>query len=187
MTLSIQLQTLLSMVATGMGMAWVFDLYTWCREKLHLRKILTFLFDIGYWIAFALTVLAVLYNVNEGKLRITLFFAILIGGFFYFQFLSRPFLKIWDGFVDLIIRIVKFIFRLVKILIYTPIFWLVSTLIGVMLWLATGLWKVVVTISRWMSRPFIAFFNRIHHLAIALVQKIGKMIVQLFKKKPRDE
>lgn len=187
MTLSIQLHTLLSMVATGIGMAWVFDLYAWSRDKLRLRKILTFIFDIGYWIAFALTVLAVLYNVNEGRLRITLFFAILIGGLFYFQFLSRPFLQVWDRLIALLVRVLKFILRLIKIIIYNPIFWLVTTLFGVVLWLATGLWKVVATLSRWLSRPFIAFFRRIQQLSLALVHKIGKMIVQLFKRKPRDE
>lgn len=187
MTLAVQLQTLLAMAATGVGMAWIFDLYTWTRQKIRIRKILTFIFDVGYWIAFALTVLLVLYNVNEGRLRVTLFFAILMGGILYFQILSKPFLKVWDGLVSIIVRTCKLIFRMLHLLIYTPIRWLILTVLGVLLWLSAGLWKVSSTLARWLSRPFILIYRKIHHLAIALVLKIGKMIVQLFKRKPRDE
>lgn len=187
MTLTVQLYTILAMLGTGAGMAWVYDLYTWARYKLRIRKFLTFILDVGYWIAFATMVLMVLYNVNEGRLRFTLFFAILFGGVLYFQFFSQPFLSIWDRLVLLIVQIVKFILHTLQIVLYQPVLWILMTLIGVIVRLSKGLWKVITVLTRWISRPFIVFFRRIYQLALALIRNIGKMIIQFFQKKPPDE
>lgn len=187
MTLSTQLSTLLAMTATGLSMAWIFDLYTWGRAQIRVHKIISFVFDLVYWVLFAFTVLAVLYYVNQGKIRISILFAILLGGILYFQLLSRPFLRIWNSIIAVIVRIVRFIYQLLLMLIYRPIVWVLTTLLGIAIGIGAGLWKLLRSILYWGSRPFIAISHNISRWVLAQFQKVGKMIVQLLKKKPHDE
>lgn len=187
MTLAIQFSTLMAMFGTGMAMAWVFDLYTWFRHRLHIRKGMTFVFDLLYWIVFAITVLLVLYSVNQGRIRIPIFLMMLIGGLIYFQFLSKPFLHLWEYVVTLITRFVHFVWRFLQIFLIRPVSWLVSTLLSLIVWTSTGLWKVIRVIFIWLSRPFIAIYRKVQQFVLALTRKIGKMIIQLLGRKPKDE
>ncbi len=187
MTLTTQFSTLLAMALTGLSMAWIYDLYTWARAQIRLHKIFTFVFDIAYWVLFAITVLAVLYNVNQGKIRISILFSILIGGILYFQWISGPFMRVWNTIVALLVRIAKLIFRMITILLYRPVVWILTLVFGILMSIGTGLWKLLRWLFYWGSRPFIVISQKTSRLVLAEFRKVGKMIVHLVKKKPRDE
>lgn len=187
MRLSVQFLTILSMIGTGLGMAWLYDLYAWARKKLHLRFLLTFFFDVIYWLFFSFVVLFVLMKVNEGRLRVTLFFALFIGGILYFKIFSHPFMAVWDEIVRVVVALFRFIVRIIQMLLISPIKWILAGILTLVIGFCTGLWKGIWMLLRWFYRPFSFFFRLLKKFALALVRKVGKMIARLIKRKPRDE
>lgn len=187
MMLTIQFSTLLAMFGTGIAMAWVFDVYTWFRDRLHFKRWMTFILDVLYWIVFAITVLLILYSVNQGRIRLPIFFMLLLGGLLYFQLLSMPFLRLWELIVTIVMRLAHFLWRILQILLIRPITWIFSTLFSLIFWIGTGLWKVVTILFAWLGRPFIAIYRTVQHFVFALIQKLGKMVIRLLGRNPKDE
>lgn len=187
MTLTVQFHSLLAMAVAGISMAWAYDLYSWGRKLLRLRRWTTFILDVTYWVCFAVVVLLVLYRVNEGMVRIGLYAAILVGGILYFQFLSRPFLRIWDRCVALVVHIVRVIVRLLQVILWQPLVWIFTIVFGGIAWIGAGLWHVLRWAVRIVGSPLYAIYHRFVQFALAHARKIGKMIVHFVKRKPKDE
>jgi spore cortex biosynthesis protein YabQ len=171
MTLSVQVATLFSMIGAGMGMAWAYDLYTWARRMIRPHPFVTFIFDLFYWILFAFLVFLVLTKVNAGKIRFTLFIALLFGGMVYFRFFSEPFLKLWEILVNGMLRIVRAILHILYNLFYRPIRWILLSVLAIMTTIGLGIWTLI---------------QKIGKLALALVSRLGKIITRIGKK-TKDE
>ncbi|RFU66910.1 spore cortex biosynthesis protein YabQ [Peribacillus saganii] len=167
MTLTTQFYTLLAMIGMGSCFGAALDTYNRFLKRTKRNSLIVFVNDLLFWIVQALIIFYVLFLVNEGELRFYLFLALLCGFSAYQALLKSIYLKWLEAGIRSIIWTAMMISRMLKIMIFQPIKWLVSIVIFVVLSVAKGLFtlvrlgiKVVLSIMSFICKPFFWFINR---------------------------
>lgn len=83
-----------SSVLTGLGLLWFYDVFVVLRRWIRHKNWLISLEDFVYWCAAALIIFAMIFEKNDGIIRVHAFAGILIGVWFQWQIQSL-FRKIW--------------------------------------------------------------------------------------------
>jgi spore cortex biosynthesis protein YabQ len=143
-----------------MGIA--FDSYRVISGELRFPRWSVHVIDLMYWIAASLFVFRNLYHSNHGELRFYVFLGLFIGIWIHFLLLS----VITERFVLMLMRMTRRVYwvivRLIKLLIITPIRWLLKlirvllgffgiTLLFIGRITLLPLWKLLV----WVTSPII--------------------------------
>ena len=76
-------------LATGMGLAALFDFYRVIRRQCKFRAVLTFIGDFIYWMLATCIAFGMLLASNGGEIRFYVFMGLLSGTVLYYQLLSR--------------------------------------------------------------------------------------------------
>ncbi|WP_158738509.1 spore cortex biosynthesis protein YabQ [Alteribacillus sp. YIM 98480] len=121
MSLAVQFQTMFAMVAMGLVLGMNLDFY----HRLTIRSVKAFwarlAWDLLFWLVQVLLVFYVLLHVNEGELRIYIFFSIAAGFFIYRRYGRSPFIKTMELGFSIVRWTRRTIAALIRIFIISPI------------------------------------------------------------------
>jgi spore cortex biosynthesis protein YabQ len=146
-SLEVQFLTMGLMLASGVGIGILFDLYRVLAHELRFPKWLIPLIDLAYWAVATLFVFKVLMIGNFGQVRLFVFLGLFAGYTLYFLVLSRPSVRLIRFLIRIVENIVRFAIRSVELCIIKPILFLyklVLILLGFVTTVAMFLGKVVV-------------------------------------------
>lgn len=115
-------------VATGLGLALLFDVYRAIRRKLRFRTVLTFIGDFIYWILATSIVFGMLLAGNGGELRLYVFMGLLSGAVIYYQILSRYVMRSLMKLLHIAAICCKYLFSLWQGIILKPVRWLLMVM-----------------------------------------------------------
>lgn len=116
------------MIACGLSMGLVFDLYRAVSHRFRIPRWLLPALDLAYWAAATLVVFRVLLIHNHGEVRLYVFLGLGIGVTGYFGVFSAGILKIAARLLDAGMRLAAWIRKMVRILIAAPFMALVRLL-----------------------------------------------------------
>lgn len=185
MTLQVQVFTMLAMILSGIYVGVVRETYNRFKHHWHKYAFLTMMAEVLFWLTQTVLLFYVLYRVNNGELRVYLFFALLLGFSIYralLQFLYREMLELFV--------------RAIKSLIIDPIIWIVRVCVSVVLSLyrmlkavvlfLIGLLmsciKVLFRLLRWLI-PKKVYINitRFASFCSTIVSNLKKWLIKLMK------
>ncbi|WP_159888033.1 spore cortex biosynthesis protein YabQ [Paenibacillus puerhi] len=163
MTLHVQFVTLGMMCAGGLSLGGLFDVYRVLAGQLKIPGWVKSVLDLVYWFVGTLLVFALLYESNWGEVRPFIFLGLGIGIIFYFLLFSRPTVWVIKLIIRVIVGTVRFLRRMVVILIFKPVVILYRVLViilGFLLATAMFLYKIVIQLCHpvwkllmWLLRP----------------------------------
>lgn len=165
MSLTVQLQTMLVMVAMGGWLGIAIDTYSRLIRGRHWNKWITVINDSLFWILQGLFVFFVLLQINEGEMRFYILLALLCGYSCYRALLYTIYIKVLEAIIQGIIKTYKFIKSAIFILVINPtkeilkfvyklcmmllsflitvIFFLLKVIYTPFLWGGKGIWRLM--------------------------------------------
>ncbi|GAK04881.1 LOW QUALITY PROTEIN: spore cortex biosynthesis protein [Geomicrobium sp. JCM 19037] len=188
MTLAIQFQTFLAMLAAGSFIAIQLDVYHRLLPQRARSKWPQAILDLGFWIVQAVLVFYVLFNMNDGELRIYIFIAILFGFWVYWLTFRPVFLQLLEGIITVVDGIYRFIRKVFYLFLWLPVVWLYQGIVHLLNFILTVLHWIVVQLSK-----ILFFFLRpIYELVqgpkiVNKVKTSSKRIYRWFSPKGDDE
>lgn len=174
MTLDEQFATLAAMILMGAGIGVFFTVYQRFAVKNRLILLIT---DALFWIVQAFLVFAVLLPVNEGRIRLYLFFALALGFSMYQALFASLFLTILNRAIDLAARTGRLLRLTLRRLLINPLFVLLKLVFKMCSIILNGLLKCFLF-------PFILclkFFRGVLHLVVPArwLRKCGRLADRL--------
>ncbi|MBN3543817.1 spore cortex biosynthesis protein YabQ [Fictibacillus barbaricus] len=154
MTLTVQFQTMLSMVFMGIWIGMAVDTYSRFIHEKRKWHWLHFLNDLLFWLVQALLVFYVLLHVNHAEIRFYIFIALICGYAAYRALFDRMYKKLLEWMVKAVVSLYRFIYRLLNSLIVMPIKWLIMLITAILLYLFNILRKLVMVIFMILFSPF---------------------------------
>ncbi|OMD35835.1 MULTISPECIES: spore cortex biosynthesis protein YabQ [Paenibacillus] len=149
---AVQWVTLFYMIMAGLAMGLAYDSYRVLSLKFNFPKWLNAMLDLLYWLWAALLVFRMLYAGNQGQLRFYVFLGLFLGVWIYFLIFSVTVRR----FVLMLIQSVQYMFRLlwrlVEILIGTPLRWLWRFILGLLKLTGRILWFILKLLLR-LTKP----------------------------------
>jgi spore cortex biosynthesis protein YabQ len=110
-------------LATGIGLAILFDVYRVVRKECRFRAILTYIGDFLYWILATCIVFGMLLAGNGGEIRLYIFIGLISGAAIYYQMLSRYVIKSIMKMLGIAVICLKYLFFLWQHIICKPLRW----------------------------------------------------------------
>jgi hypothetical protein len=104
-----------------------------------------------------LLVFYALFKVNQGELRFYIFIAILCGFAAYQSLFKKWYLKWLEKIIKFCIAVYRFFVKLINLLIYKPIYILITTLIAIIINLGKGL----LAIARWLFKCIVILIKTV--------------------------
>jgi spore cortex biosynthesis protein YabQ len=134
------------MLASGVLIGLLFDLYRVLARELHFPRWLIPLLDLLYWLIATVLVFRMLLYGNFGQVRLFIFLGLFAGYTLYFLVLSEGAVRLILFIIRIVEAIIHFLVRTVEICIIRPVmllYKLVVTLLGFVTAVAIFLYKVV--------------------------------------------
>lgn len=194
MSLTVQLQTMLAMVAMGGWLGMAVDTYSRLIRGRSWNKWVTVINDSLFWIFQGLFVFYVLLQINEGEMRFYILLALLCGYAFYRALLFNIYQKTLEVIIKTIVNIFKFCKVTIVMVVINPtkellkllytmcmmiisfsitvIFFLLKVIYTPFIWIGRGIWRLL------PNEKFKKMINRIGFLV-----KIKNIIKRWFTKK----
>ncbi|MGC5326808.1 spore cortex biosynthesis protein YabQ [Brevibacillus sp. SYSU BS000544] len=164
MSISVQLQTVVSMALCGCLMGVGFDTYQYFRDKARFPVWLTFILDLFFWMASIGVIFYVLVEVNQGIVRFPIFISVLVGAWLYFLLGSKTYIQFLIAVIKFCRWLYSTILLIIDILLVRPfmfiyrlIYMIVAFILSVMLTIGGYLWRVIL----WISSPFATWGQRL--------------------------
>lgn len=154
MTLTVQFQTMLSMVFMGIWIGMAVDTYSRFIHEKRKWHWLHFLNDLLFWLVQALLVFYVLLHVNHAEIRFYIFIALICGYAAYRALFERIYKKILEWMVTAVVSLFRFIYRLLNSLIVMPIKWLIMLISAILLYVLNILRKIAMVLFMILFSPF---------------------------------
>jgi spore cortex biosynthesis protein YabQ len=132
MSLQIQFLTLSLMACSGVVLGIAYDFIEVLVREFRIKRWVSAIIDIGYWLAATLFVFQVLVYANYGQVRIFIFIGLLLGVMFYFYIWSRYVRLTITWVIHFIVRLLQWLIRIVRLLIIRPILYLYRLLLIVL-------------------------------------------------------
>lgn len=129
MELANQAGVFLLTLATGMGLAVLFDIYRIARRQLRLRTVLTFIGDFIYWVVATLIAFGMLLAGNGGEIRLYVFIGLISGAIIYFQLFSCYIIKNIMRMLNIVKFFVKYLKLMWQKVFCQPARWLLNILL----------------------------------------------------------
>lgn len=146
MTLHVQFQTMGWMLACGLLIGAIFDLYRVLAGELRIPRWLYPPIDLAYWGFATLLVFRVLFYSNFGQVRLFVFIGLFAGAALYFTAFSATAVKIIRWLIMVVKKLIWFGKRTIEIVIIAPIrglYKLITIILGFLAALAIFLCKIV--------------------------------------------
>lgn len=194
MSLTVQLQTMLVMVAMGGWVGISIDTYSRLIRGRRWNKWITVINDSLFWIIQGLFVFFILLQVNEGEMRFYILLALLCGYSCYRALLDNMYKKMLDALINATIKTFKFCKAAFFALIINPtkvllklLFSMCMIILGFFTKVVFFLLKVAYTPFLWIGKFIWSFvpkekLNKIKN-KLGFIRKIKKYIMRWFTKK----
>ncbi|WP_096203240.1 spore cortex biosynthesis protein YabQ [Bacillus sp. FJAT-45350] len=198
MTLTVQLNTMLSMVAMGIWVGAAIDTYGRFAKERRSFHWMTALNDLLFWIVQGLLVFYVLLNVNQGEMRFYILLALICGFAAYRALFQRHYQMLLERVIAGIISLYRFMRSVFIVMLYNPLKSLLKLLYTLCMMLVTLLLTILVTLFKIFYKPlrwigiFLYKLCRIYKVVGAIrknkyVQKGKKIIDYLFRRSNRGD
>ncbi|WP_339318156.1 spore cortex biosynthesis protein YabQ [Paenibacillus sp. FSL R10-2734] len=149
---AVQWVTLFYMIMAGVTMGLAYDSYRVLSLKFNFPKWLNAMLDLLYWLGAALLVFRMLYAGNQGQLRFYVFLGLFLGVWIYFLIFSVTVRRFVLMLIQAVQYMCRLLWRLVEILIGTPLRWLWRLFIGLLKLLGRILWFILKLLLR-LTKP----------------------------------
>ena len=153
MTLTVQLETMLSMVGMGIWLGAAIDTYGRFTQERRSFHWLTAVNDMLFWLAQGLIVFFVLLHVNQGDLRFYIILAILCGFAAYRALFQRQYQILLERVIQFSISLYRFFRSVFLTLIYHPIKSLLKLLYSLCMMVITSLISIFIFLGKVFYRP----------------------------------
>jgi spore cortex biosynthesis protein YabQ len=154
MTLTVQFQTMISMILMGIWIGMAVDTYSRFIHEKRKWHWLHFLNDLLFWLVQALLVFYVLLHVNHAEIRFYIFIALICGYAAYRALFEKVYKRLLEWIVSIIVSLTKFVVRLINIMIVMPIKWLFMIVSGIILYVLKILQKIIIILLKIIFSPF---------------------------------
>ncbi|MGC4378606.1 spore cortex biosynthesis protein YabQ [Fictibacillus sp. Mic-4] len=154
MTLTIQFQTMLSMVGMGIWLGMAIDTYGRFVHEKRKWNWLHFINDIFFWVLQGLIVFYVLLHVNHAEIRFYIFVALLCGFSAYKALFQNVYKRLLETVISMIITLYRFVAKMVSAFLIRPVKWLIMLIIALLLSVAKVTWKILLFILKLLASPF---------------------------------
>jgi len=111
--------------AFGFALGFLYDIFRLLRKKIPTNRFFCIVEDTLFWILSTIATLLFIFVTNAGEIRVFIFLGVLLGAVLYFLSLSPLFLFVATGVLDVLIRILLFVFSVLLWplkKIFTPLF-----------------------------------------------------------------
>jgi len=139
MTLSTQFMTMLAMIGMGIFFGAGLDTYNRFLKRRKRKSWLVFINDVLFWILQSLFIFFVLFRVNQGELRFYIFIALLCGFASYQSVFKEIYLRWLEMLIFFVLSLFRFFVKIVHLLIYKPIYFVITTTFELILMIGKGL------------------------------------------------
>ncbi len=164
MSLTVQLQTMLVMVAMGVWLGVAIDTYSRLIRGRHWNKWITVINDSLFWVLQGLGVFWVLLQLNEGEMRFYIILALLCGYSCYQAILATIYMKILEAFIQAIIKTYKFCKSVLFILVINPTKVLLKLFYKLCMMIISFLLTVIFFLLKLIYTPFLWIGRKIWRL-----------------------
>jgi spore cortex biosynthesis protein YabQ len=154
--MSEQFSYIFGLLATGLLMGMVFDIYNTVTGASKWLKWIRSTLDVAFWVASALAVFYVVFTTDDGKLRIYTYVLLATGYYMYRLTLHRT--VVASAF--LIVRFLHSVFRGLYSIVYTVTVRPVVALLRVVFALLKGVYSVLCVLETWIFR-IVQFWLRV--------------------------
>ncbi|TSB45037.1 spore cortex biosynthesis protein YabQ [Alkalicoccobacillus porphyridii] len=186
MSLTIQLQTMLSMLAMGAWIGASLDTYGKLTYQPRSFRWTVAIRDLLFWCVQALLVFYVLYQANLGELRGYIFVALLCGYAAYRALLQSVYTYLLDRLIMLVVSIVRFIRKSVYYILINPVKWLLKLTLSLCMIVLTLVWKICLVISSIIWKPLWWLFRPLFQ-SLSKSKIYGKMVPYFRKLKEKSQ
>ncbi|WP_100332743.1 spore cortex biosynthesis protein YabQ [Bacillus xiapuensis] len=121
MTLSVQFDTLLSMIVMGILFGALLDTYQRFLNRPVRSRWIAFICDVIFWCAYGGLLFYCLYAINYGEVRFYIFLAVFCGFSAYQALFKSIYVKVLNGLILLFIRLFQLIRKSIALLVVMPI------------------------------------------------------------------
>lgn len=143
MTLTVQFYTMLSMAAMGIWLGASLDTYKLFVNREKTAKWLLVIHDLIFWMVQGLLFFYVLLLTNEGEFRFYIFLAVALGFSMYQALMKQLYINILKFMMMCINQTVLVLKRLIMLIVFQPIRWIVTLVISAILFLFHSLLRLV--------------------------------------------
>jgi spore cortex biosynthesis protein YabQ len=120
-SLEIQFLTMGLMLASGVLIGILFDLYRVLAHELRFPRWLIPLFDLAYWASATVLIFRVLFYSNFGQVRLFVFLGLFAGYTLYFLVLSRTSMRVIRWVIGVVEALVRFIVQVFQVCVIRPV------------------------------------------------------------------
>ncbi|MBC8079041.1 MAG: spore cortex biosynthesis protein YabQ [Gorillibacterium sp.] len=124
MTLSVQYLTMGMMMASGIAMGVIFDVYRVLTGQLRLVRRLVPLLDLVYWAGVTIFVFRMLKLGNEGQLRFFVFIGLALGTYLYYWLFSGATRSVFEKMIKAVKWLARMIYKFLILCVVGPAIWL---------------------------------------------------------------
>lgn len=164
MSLTVQLQTMLVMIAMGGWLGMTIDTYGRLIRGRNWNKWITVINDSLFWILQGLFIFYILLQVNEGEMRFYILLALLCGYSCYRALFYKIYLKVLDALIHAVIKTYKFCKSALFMLVINPTKELLKLLYRLCMMIINLLISVIFFLLKVIYTPFIWIGKGIWHL-----------------------
>lgn len=132
MSLEVQFLTMGLMLASGVLIGILFDLYRVLAHELHFPRWLIPLLDLAYWAVATVLIFRVLLFSNFGQVRLFVFLGLFAGYTLYFLVLSQASMQTIRWLIRVVKAIVRFLVRTFQICIVKPVLFIYKMIIMIL-------------------------------------------------------
>jgi len=171
--LDIQFVTMLVMMLGGFYLGMALD--TFRRFSPYWRRPLWLLFvmEAGFWLSQTAFLFYLLFRANHGELRVYIFVACLLGFAAYQALAKKLYKRILEHLIRAVAALIRFVRRVIEILLITPIKGLFTIVIAILLFLI----QAVLTVLQFLLKVILLPFKWIFAIVWRLLPKSAKNFV----------
>lgn len=161
MSLTVQLQTMLAMIAMGGWIGASVDTYARLIRHRDWYKWVTVINDGLFWIFQSLLVFYVLLQVNEGEMRFYILLALLCGYAAYRAVLQNAFKKALENTIIILVKTYILLKNVVMTLIINPTKVLLKLLQRLCIMVLSGVLAILFFLGRLLLMPFLFIWKKL--------------------------
>lgn len=139
---------------------------TFRRVSIHWKnqKIVTYFLEISYWMIQTCLLFFVLYQVNDGELRVYVFLACILGFSIYVVIFKEIYKRFLEWTFNVILTIVKGIIKVIDTLILRPVKWMIQLIVGTILYVLHVCYHILLFLLKVLFYPLQLLFTFIKKL-----------------------
>lgn len=121
MTLNTQFLTIVSMIFGGFYLGLAYDTYRRLMQRWQNRTFLMYMLEMAFWLSQTAGLFYILFQMNNGELRIYVFLACALGFAMYQALLAPLYQQILESVITITVRLLHRLWKIFHILFFRPL------------------------------------------------------------------